>query len=52
LTLLKLEKELLKQIKLDPFSQIIYGWIWFKLHVDKEFVNILNRTSIYIYLWF
>jgi translation initiation factor 4G len=25
LTLLKLENELLKQIKLDPFSQIIYG---------------------------
>lgn len=43
--LLKLEKELLKQIKLDPSPQTIYKWIKDnispKLHVDKGFVNIL-----------
>uniref|UniRef100_A0A8C0J7B2 Eukaryotic translation initiation factor 4 gamma 2 n=2 Tax=Chelonoidis abingdonii TaxID=106734 RepID=A0A8C0J7B2_CHEAB len=43
--LLKLEKELLKQIKLDPSPQAIYKWIKDnispKLHVDKGFVNIL-----------
>lgn len=43
--LLKLEKELLKQIKLDPSPQVIYKWIKDnispKLHVDKGFVNIL-----------
>ena len=45
LILLKLEKELLKQIKLDPSPQTIYQWIKDnispKLHVDKGFVNIL-----------
>lgn len=43
--LLKLEKELLKQIKSDPSPQAIYKWIKDnispKLHVDKGFVNIL-----------
>lgn len=43
--LLKLEKELLKQIKADPSPQSIYKWIKDnispKLHTDKGFVNIL-----------
>lgn len=43
--LLKLEKELLKQIKADPSPQSIYKWIKDnispKFHTDKGFVNIL-----------
>lgn len=43
--LMKLEKELLKQIKVDPSPQSIYKWIKEnispKLHTDKGFVNIL-----------
>lgn len=43
--LMKLEKELLKQIKADPAPQTIYKWIKDnispKLHTDKGFVNIL-----------
>ena len=43
--LLKLEKELLVQIKADPSPQSIYKWIKDnispKLHTDKGFVNIL-----------
>uniref|UniRef100_A0A4W3GQB3 Eukaryotic translation initiation factor 4, gamma 2a n=1 Tax=Callorhinchus milii TaxID=7868 RepID=A0A4W3GQB3_CALMI len=43
--LLKLEKELAKQIKNDPSPQAIYKWIKDnispKLHTDKGFVNIL-----------
>uniref|UniRef100_A0A8C7Z2X2 Eukaryotic translation initiation factor 4, gamma 2b n=1 Tax=Oryzias sinensis TaxID=183150 RepID=A0A8C7Z2X2_9TELE len=43
--LLKLEKELLKQITADPSPQSIYKWIKDnispKLHTDKGFVNIL-----------
>lgn len=43
--LMKLEKELLKQIKADPSPQCIYKWIKDnispKLHTDKGFVNIL-----------
>jgi translation initiation factor 4G len=43
--LMKLEKELLKQIKTDPSPQSIYKWIKDnispKLHTDKGFVNIL-----------
>lgn len=43
--LMKLEKELLKQIKADPAPQTIYKWIKdnisLKLHTDKGFVNIL-----------
>ncbi|CAM2115509.1 unnamed protein product [Caretta caretta] len=48
--LLKLEKELLKQIKLDPSPQAIYKWIKDnispKLHVDKGFVNILMTSFL------
>uniref|UniRef100_A0A803TW80 Eukaryotic translation initiation factor 4 gamma 2 n=1 Tax=Anolis carolinensis TaxID=28377 RepID=A0A803TW80_ANOCA len=48
--LLKLEKELLKQIKLDPSPQVIYKWIKDnispKLHVDKGFVNILMTSFL------
>lgn len=43
--LMKLEKELLKQIKVDPAPQTIYKWIKDnispKLHTDKGFINIL-----------
>lgn len=43
--LMKLEKELLKQIKVDPSPQSIYKWIKenvsSRLHTDKGFVNIL-----------
>lgn len=43
--LMKLEKELLKQIKVDPSPQSIYKWIKDnispKLHTDRGFVNIL-----------
>ena len=49
--LLKLEKELLKQIKLDPSLQIIYKWIKdnmsSKLHVDKRSVNILMPSILH-----
>ncbi|TFJ96118.1 uroporphyrinogen decarboxylase [Platysternon megacephalum] len=48
--LLKLEKELLKQIKLDPSPQAIYKWIKDnispKLHIDKGFVNILMTSFL------
>uniref|UniRef100_A0A8B9LEA5 Eukaryotic translation initiation factor 4, gamma 2b n=1 Tax=Astyanax mexicanus TaxID=7994 RepID=A0A8B9LEA5_ASTMX len=48
--LLKLEKELLKQIKADPAPQSIYKWIKDnispKLHTDKGFINILMTSSI------
>ncbi|KAM6115353.1 eukaryotic translation initiation factor 4 gamma 2 [Pterocles gutturalis] len=48
--LLKLEKELLKQIKSDPSPQAIYKWIKDnispKLHVDKGFVNILMTSFL------
>lgn len=48
--LLKLEKELLKQIKADPSPQSIYKWIKDnispKLHTDKGFVNILMTRYI------
>lgn len=48
--LLKLEKELLKQIKADPSPQTIYKWIKDnispKLHVDKGFVNILVTSFL------
>uniref|UniRef100_G3P4P1 Eukaryotic translation initiation factor 4 gamma 2 n=1 Tax=Gasterosteus aculeatus aculeatus TaxID=481459 RepID=G3P4P1_GASAC len=48
--LLKLEKELLKQIKADPFPQSIYKWIKDnispKLHTDKGFVNILMTSFL------
>lgn len=52
--LMKLEKELLKQIKVDPSPQSIYKWIKEnispKLHTDKGFVNILmtRYTSGYL----
>lgn len=58
--LLKLEKELLKQIKADPSPQTIYKWIKDnispKLHTDKGFINILmTRYSPlnvhYIHKW-
>lgn len=43
--LMKLEKELLKQIKVDTSPQSIYKWIKenvsARLHTDKGFVNIL-----------
>uniref|UniRef100_A0A3P9HJZ6 Eukaryotic translation initiation factor 4, gamma 2a n=1 Tax=Oryzias latipes TaxID=8090 RepID=A0A3P9HJZ6_ORYLA len=43
--LMKLEKELLKQIQVDPSPQSIYKWIKDnispKLHTDRGFVNIL-----------
>lgn len=43
--LMKLEKELLKQIKADPAPQTVYKWIKdnisLKLHTEKGFVNIL-----------
>ncbi|XP_048024377.1 eukaryotic translation initiation factor 4 gamma 2b isoform X2 [Megalobrama amblycephala] len=52
--LLKLEKELLKQIKADPSPQTIYKWIKDnispKLHTDKGFVNIL-MTSFLQYIF-
>ncbi|KAL7871167.1 hypothetical protein SRHO_G00086640 [Serrasalmus rhombeus] len=48
--LLKLEKELLKQIKADPAPQSIYKWIKDnispKLHTDKGFVNILMTSFL------
>lgn len=52
--LLKLEKELLKQIKADPSPQTIYKWIKDnispKLHTDKGFINIL-MTSFLQYIF-
>lgn len=43
--LMKLEKELVKQIKADPAPQSIYKWIKDnispKLQTDKDFINIL-----------
>uniref|UniRef100_A0A673IQM7 Eukaryotic translation initiation factor 4 gamma 2 n=1 Tax=Sinocyclocheilus rhinocerous TaxID=307959 RepID=A0A673IQM7_9TELE len=52
--LLKLEKELLKQIKADPSPQAIYKWIKDnispKLHTDKGFINIL-MTSFLQYIF-
>uniref|UniRef100_A0AAQ4PGZ8 Eukaryotic translation initiation factor 4 gamma 2 n=1 Tax=Gasterosteus aculeatus aculeatus TaxID=481459 RepID=A0AAQ4PGZ8_GASAC len=48
--LMKLEKELLKQIKVDPSPQSIYKWIKDnispKLHTDKGFVNILMTSFL------
>ncbi|CAL9696674.1 unnamed protein product [Knipowitschia caucasica] len=48
--LLKLEKELLKQITADPSPQSIYKWIKDnispKLHTDKGFVNILMTSFL------
>ncbi|XP_018410776.1 PREDICTED: eukaryotic translation initiation factor 4 gamma 2-like [Nanorana parkeri] len=48
--LMKLEKELLKQIEMDPSPQTIYKWIKDnispKLHVDKGFVNILMTSFL------
>uniref|UniRef100_A0A8C1ZSN7 Eukaryotic translation initiation factor 4 gamma 2 n=1 Tax=Cyprinus carpio TaxID=7962 RepID=A0A8C1ZSN7_CYPCA len=48
--LLKLEKELLKQIKADPSPQAIYKWIKDnispKLHTDKGFINILITSFL------
>nr|XP_046243811.1 eukaryotic translation initiation factor 4 gamma 2a isoform X2 [Scatophagus argus] len=48
--LMKLEKELLKQIKVDPSPQSIYKWIKEnispKLHTDKGFVNILVTSFL------
>ncbi|KAG7481887.1 eukaryotic translation initiation factor 4 gamma 2 [Solea senegalensis] len=48
--LMKLEKELLKQIKVDPSPQSIYKWIKdnisTKLHTDKGFVNILVTSFL------
>lgn len=56
--LMKLEKELLKQIKVDPSPQSIYKWIKenvsARLHTDKGFVNILitRYSSKYLSLSF
>uniref|UniRef100_A0A9J7WUK8 Eukaryotic translation initiation factor 4 gamma 2 n=1 Tax=Cyprinus carpio carpio TaxID=630221 RepID=A0A9J7WUK8_CYPCA len=48
--LMKLEKELLKQIIADPAPQTIYKWIKDnispKLHTDKGFVNILMTSFL------
>ncbi|XP_062278880.1 eukaryotic translation initiation factor 4 gamma 2a [Scomber scombrus] len=48
--LMKLEKELLKQIKVDPSPQSIYKWIKDnispKLHTDKGFINILMTSFL------
>ncbi|KAM9409284.1 eukaryotic translation initiation factor 4 gamma 2a [Pholidichthys leucotaenia] len=48
--LMKLEKELLKQIKVDPSPQSIYKWIKDnispKLHTDRGFVNILMTSFL------
>uniref|UniRef100_A0A8C7UQE3 Eukaryotic translation initiation factor 4 gamma 2 n=1 Tax=Oncorhynchus mykiss TaxID=8022 RepID=A0A8C7UQE3_ONCMY len=48
--LMKLEKELLKQIKTDPSPQSIYKWIKDNisptLHTDKGFVNILMTSFL------
>ncbi|KAF5897482.1 eukaryotic translation initiation factor 4 gamma 2-like, partial [Clarias magur] len=48
--LMKLEKELLKQIKVDPAPQSIYKWIKDnispKLHTDKGFINILMTSFL------
>lgn len=51
--LMKLEKELLKQIKADPAPQTIYKWIKdnisLKLHTDKGFVNILMTRWLHYF---
>ncbi|TWW68036.1 Eukaryotic translation initiation factor 4 gamma 2 [Takifugu flavidus] len=48
--LMKLEKELLKQIKVDTSPQSIYKWIKenvsARLHTDKGFVNILMTSFL------
>ncbi|XP_062860253.1 eukaryotic translation initiation factor 4 gamma 2b [Trichomycterus rosablanca] len=48
--LMKLEKELLKQIKADPAPQSIYKWIKDnispKLQTDKGFINILMTSFL------
>ncbi|XP_015808554.3 eukaryotic translation initiation factor 4 gamma 2a [Nothobranchius furzeri] len=48
--LMKLEKELLKQIKVDPSPQSIYKWIKDnispKLHTDRGFINILVTSFL------
>uniref|UniRef100_A0A3P8X0K0 Eukaryotic translation initiation factor 4 gamma 2 n=2 Tax=Cynoglossus semilaevis TaxID=244447 RepID=A0A3P8X0K0_CYNSE len=48
--LMKLEKELLKEIKVDPSPQSIYKWIKdnisAKLHTDKGFVNSLITSFL------
>uniref|UniRef100_A0A3P9KNC2 Eukaryotic translation initiation factor 4 gamma 2 n=1 Tax=Oryzias latipes TaxID=8090 RepID=A0A3P9KNC2_ORYLA len=48
--LMKLEKELLKQIQVDPSPQSIYKWIKDnispKLHTDRGFVNILITSFL------
>ncbi|XP_068178970.1 eukaryotic translation initiation factor 4 gamma 2a [Antennarius striatus] len=48
--LMKLEKELLKQIKVDPSPQSIYKWIKEnispKLHTDIGFINILITSFL------
>ncbi|MEE6498800.1 hypothetical protein FKM82_003235 [Ascaphus truei] len=48
--LMKLEKELLKQIEIDPSPQAIYKWIKDnispRLHVDNGFVNILMTSFL------
>ncbi|XP_062869467.1 eukaryotic translation initiation factor 4 gamma 2a [Trichomycterus rosablanca] len=48
--LMKLEKELLKQIEADPSPQSIYKWIKDnispKLHIDRGFVNILMTSFL------
>ncbi|KAJ0041732.1 hypothetical protein NL108_010573, partial [Boleophthalmus pectinirostris] len=53
--LMKLEKELLKQIKVDPSPQSIYKWIKDNisptLHTDKGFVNILMTSFLQYILY-
>ncbi|KAF7667242.1 hypothetical protein LDENG_00071240 [Lucifuga dentata] len=48
--LMKLEKQLLKQMKADPSPQCIYKWIKDnispKLHTDKGFINILMTSFL------
>ncbi|XP_076851068.1 eukaryotic translation initiation factor 4 gamma 2b [Brachyhypopomus gauderio] len=48
--LLKLEKELLKQIEADPAPQSVYKWIKDnispRLHTDKGFINILVTSFL------
>ncbi|XP_076011698.1 eukaryotic translation initiation factor 4 gamma 2-like, partial [Genypterus blacodes] len=48
--LMKLEKQLLKQIKADPSPQCIYKWIKDnispRLHTDKGFINILMTSFL------
>lgn len=53
--LMKLEKELLKQVKVDPSPQSIYKWIKDNisqtLHTDKGFVNILTTSFLQYILY-